>query len=173
MDVSKRDPIDVISESWIEQITKEVNKSIIKKLKGQYSYYHNPENDKLYRDKYKIISSGDKEIPFNVYVKINELINKEISQGYIECKYKNQNGKIINYKISLDKLHSVSYIWDYIEPNSIIRMHQTEKEYKKSQEPLQPIFLNYELDLTHTPAIGNFVNNKTIVKGKYYMDPLK
>jgi len=171
MDVSKRDPIDVISESLIEQIAEEINKSIIEKLKGQY--WWNSENDKLYRDKYQIISHGDKEIPFNVYVKINELINKEISQGYIECKYKNRNGKIIHYQIPLDKLHSVSFIWDYIEPNSIIRMHQTEAEYKKSQEPLQPIFLNYELDLTHTPTISNFVDNKTIVKGKYYIDPLK
>ena len=173
MDIIKRDQIDVISESWIEQIAEEINKSIIEKLKGQYSYWCNSENDKLYRDKYKIISSGDKKIPFNVYVKINELINKEISQGYIECKYKNQNGKIIHYQILLDKLHSVSFIWDYIEPNSIIRMHQTEAEYKKSQEPLQPIFLNYELDLTHTPTIGNFVNNKTMAKGKYYIDPRK
>lgn len=168
MNIIKRDPIDVISENLVEQITEEINKYI---LKHQYSYWWNSENNKLYRDKYKIISSGDKEIPFNVYVKINELINKEINQGYIECKYKNQDGKIIYYQIPLDKLHLVSYIWDYIEPNSIIRMHQTEEEYKKSQEPLQPTYLNYELDLTHTPTIGNFVNNKTIVRSKYYIDP--
>lgn len=142
----------------------EIEKEILKSSLGKYKNY----------DKYKIISTGDNIIPDNVQMFINNQISKEIEQGYIECKYKNQDGKIIYYQIPLDKLHSITYIYDkYLSPNKVIRMHQTEEEYKKSKKQLQPIYLNYELDLTHTPTIGNFVNNKTITKGIYYIDTRK
>ena len=142
--------------SDIEQITEEINKKIIENLKKEYSYF-DVEKNKLYHDKFKIISSGDKTIPFEVYVKINHLINEDINRGFIKCKHKTKEGKYIYYDIiKLDKLHSISYIWDHLFPDKIIRMYQTEEEYEKT---LKPMFLNYNLDLT----------DKTIVN-KYYIN---
>ena len=145
--------------SDIERITEEINKKIIENLKKEYSYF-DVEKNKLYQDKFKIISSGDKTIPFEVYVKINHLINEDINRGFIKCKHKTKEGKYIYYDIiKLDKLHSISYIWDYLFPDKIIRTHQTEEEYEKT---LKPMFLNYNLDLT----------DKTIVN-KYYINVKK
>lgn len=167
MKICKRDPIAEISEKLTEELTKQINQHIVDDIKNKFSNYHiEPDKckkkRKKYEDKFEVRIVGDNVMPYRVQHFIHSLIEKDLRTGKITRKDEHYE-----YEISLDDIHKVTYIYNpMIDKDKVIRMHQTEEEYKKSQEPLQPVFLNYELDLTHTPTIGNF--NETIAKGEYY-----
>ena len=163
MKICKRDPKAEISEKLTEELTKQIDQHIVDDIKSKFSNYHiEPDKRKQYEDKFEVRIVGDNVMPYKVQHFIHSLIEKDLRTGKITRK-----DERYKYEISLDDIHKVTYIYNpMVDKDKVIRMHQTEEEYKKSQEPLQPVFLNYELDLTHTPTIGNF--NETIAKGKYY-----
>ncbi len=165
MEICKRDPEAEITEKLTEELTNQINKHILENIKSKSPYYYcEPDKRKKYEDKFEVRIVGDNVMPYKVQHFIHGLIEKDLRIGKIT-----RADEHYEYEISLDDIHKVTYIYNpTIDKDKVIRMHQTEEEYKKSQEPLQPVFLNYELDLTHTPTIGNFSEtiNETITKGK-------
>ena len=169
MEICRRDPKAEISEKLTEELAKQINQRIIDGIiddicKLSLEPDKCKKKRKQYEDKFEVRIVGDNVMPYKVQHFIHGLIEKDLRTGKITRKDEHYE-----YEISLDDIHKVTYIYNpMIDKDKVIRMHQTEEEYKKSQEPLQPVFLNYELDLTHTPTIGNF--NETIIKGKYYIE---
>ena len=155
MEITERNPQDIISEKLIRQITEEINKHIIDSL---FSRYINSENYKKYRDKFDIIVMGEKTMPYNVRSFIERNIDKEIKEGYLSRSYKDANGNIVNSKISLDDIHKATYFYEpEFDKDHVFRMHQTEYQYKMS---LKPIFINLICE-QNTPTIGNFSPRNT------------
>ena len=155
MEITERNPQDIISEELIRQITEEINKHIIDSLFGRYI---NSENYKKYRDKFDIIVMGEKTMPYNVRSFIERNIDKEIKEGYLSRSYKDANGNIVNSKISLDDIHKATYFYEpEFDKDHVFRMHQTEYQYKMS---LKPIFINLICE-QNTPTIGNFSPRNT------------
>ena len=137
MEITERNPQDIISEKLIRQITEEINKHIIDSLFG---IDINSENYKKYRDKFDIIVMGEKTMPYNVRSFIERNIDKEIKEGYLSRSYKDANGNIVNSKISLDDIHKATYFYEpAFNKDHVFRMHQTEYQYKMS---VNPIFIN-------------------------------
>ena len=137
MEITERNPQDIISEELIRQITEEINKHTIDSL---FSRYINSENYKKYRDKFDIVVMGEKTTPYNVRSFIERRINKEIEEGYLLSSYKDANGNIVNSKISLDDIHKVTYFYEpAFDKDHVFRMHQTEYQHKIS---VKPIFMN-------------------------------
>ena len=137
MEITERNPQDIISEELIRQITEEINKHIIDSL---FSRYINSENYKKYRDKFDIVVMGEKTTPYNVRSFIERRINKEIEEGYLLSSYKDANGNIVNSKISLDDIHKATYFYEpAFDKDHVFRMHQTEYQHKIS---VKPIFMN-------------------------------
>ena len=137
MEITERNPQDIISEELIRQITEEINKHIIDSL---FSRYINSENYKKYRDKFDIIVMDEKIMPYNVRSLIERRINKEIEEGYLLSSYKDAKGNIVNSKISLDDIHKVTYFYEpEFDKDHVFRMHQTEYQHKIS---VKPIFMN-------------------------------
>ena len=137
MEITERNPQDIISEELTRQITDEINKHIIDSL---FSRYINSENYKKYRDKFDIVVMGEKTTPYNVRSLIERRINKEIEEGYLLSSYKDAKGNIVNSKISLDDIHKVTYFYEpEFDKDHVFRMHQTEYQYKMS---VNPIFIN-------------------------------
>ena len=137
MEITERNPQDIISEKLIKQITEEINKHIIDSL---FSRDINSENYKKYRDKFDIIVMGEKTMPYNVRSSIERNIDKEIKEGYLSRSYKDANGNIVNSKISLDDIHKATYFYEpEFDKDHVFRMHQTEYQYKMSSKP---IFMN-------------------------------
>ena len=137
MEITERNPQDIISEELIRQITEEINKHTIDSL---FSRYINSENYKKYRDKFDIIVIGEKTMPDNVRSFIERNIDKEIKEGYLSRSYKDANGNIVNSKISLDDIHKATYFYEpKFDKDHVFRMHQTEYQYKMSSKP---IFIN-------------------------------
>ena len=134
MEITERNPQDIISEELTRQITEEINKHIIDSLFGRYI---NSENYKKYRDKFDIIVMGEKTMPYNVRSFIERNIDKEIKEGYLSRSYKDANGNIVNSKISLDDIHKATYFYEpEFDKDHVFRMHQTEYQYKMSVNPL-------------------------------------
>ena len=155
MEITERNPQDIISEELTRQITEEINKHTIDSL---FSRYINSENYKKYRDKFDIIVMGEKTMPYNVRSFIERNIDKEIKEGYLSCSYKDANGNIVNSKISLDDIHKATYFYEpEFDKDHVFRMHQTEYQYKMS---LKPIFINLICE-QNTPTIGNFSPRNT------------
>ena len=173
MNIGGRDDEYEIPKKITEEFTNQINQHILddiiddikSDIESKFPYYYcEPDKRKQYEDKFEVRIVGDNVMPYRVQHFIHSLIEKDLRTGKITRKDEHYE-----YEISLDEIHKVTYIYNpMIDKDKVIRMHQTEEEYKKSQEPLQPVFLNYELDLTHTPTIGNF--NETITKGKYYIE---
>lgn len=162
MDICGRDDEYEIPKKIMEEFTNQINRHILENI-------NKFQNHNSWQDKFEVCIVGDNVMPYKVYHFIHGLIEEDLRIGKITRKDEHYK-----YEISLDDIHKVTYIYNpTIDKDKVIRMHQTEEEYKKSQEQLQPAFLNYELDLTHTPSIGNFVNNETITKSKYYIDTRK
>ena len=137
MEITERNPQDIISEELIRQITEEINKHIIDSLFG---IDINSENYKKYRDKFDIIVMDEKIMPYNVRSFIERRINKEIEEGYLLSSYKDAKGNIVNSKISLDDIHKVTYFYEpAFDKDHVFRMHQTEYQHKIS---VKPIFMN-------------------------------
>lgn len=161
MEIVQRKPEDMTSEELIKQITDEINKHILDHLLGR-----NTEDSKYqkYIDKFDIVTPGRNTIPYNVRLFIEKLIDKDIELGYIEHHFRTNEGKIIHYKIDLDDLHSITYIYEKdIAPDEVFRMHQTEAEYHKSKEILEPVYAPYILE-SNVSTIGNY-----IYQSKYYI----
>ena len=137
MEITERNPQDIISEELTRQITEEINKHTIDSL---FSRYINSENYKKYRDKFDIVVMGEKTTPYNVRSLIERRINKEMEEGYLLSSYKDANGNIVNSKISLDDIHKVTYFYEpAFDKDHVFRMHQTEYQHKIS---VKPIFMN-------------------------------
>ena len=155
MEITERNPQDIISEELTRQITEEINKHIIDSL---FSRYINSENYKKYRDKFDIVVMGEKTTPYNVRSLIERRINKEIEEGYLLSLYKDAKGNIVNSKISLDDIHKVTYFYEpEFNKDHVFRMHQTEYQYKMSEKP---IFMNLVCQ-QNTITIGNFSPRNT------------
>jgi hypothetical protein len=169
MEIAKRSINDIINEQLVEEINNEINKHILNKM---FEICHTLGDNKNY-DKFKIIASGNNIIPYNVKEFIQRQIDKEVEQGYIECKIKNINKNIITYHIDLDDLYSITYIYDKnFEPNYVIRMHQTNEEHQKNEDMLLsptlcgPRYFPYKTDLKDIPTVGNY---NSFNKSKYYI----
>ena len=155
MEITERNPQDIISEELTRQITEEINKHTIDSL---FSRYINSENYKKYRDKFDIVVMGEKTTPYNVRSLIEIRINKEIEEGYLLRSYKDDYGNIVNSKISLDYIHKVTYFYEpEFDKDHVFRMHQTEYQYKMSEKP---IFMNLVCQ-QNTITIGNFSPRNT------------
>ena len=159
MNIGGRDDEYEIPKKITEEFTNQINQHILENI-------NKFRNHNSWQDKFEIRIVGDNVMPYKVQHFIHSLIEEDLRTGKITRKDEHYE-----YEIPLDDIHKVTYIYNpTVDKDKVIRMHQTGEEYKKSQEQLQPVFLNYELDLTHTPTIGNFVNNETITKSKYYID---
>ena len=132
MEICKRDPEAEITESWIEELTDEINKHILENIKSKFSYYYwEPDKRKKYEDKFDIRIVGDNVMPYRIQHFIHELIEEDIHNGRIT-----RNDEHYQYDISLDDIHKVVYIYNpIVDKNKVIRYHQTEEEYKKLNEP--------------------------------------
>lgn len=154
MEITERDPQDIISEELIKQITDEINKHIIDSLFGRDI---NSENYKKYRDKFDILVPGRQTMPYNVRAFIERHINKEIEEGCLLHSYKDDNGNVVNSKISLDYIHKATYFYEpEFDKDHVFRTHQTEYQYEMSKKPLEPIYVNFDMSVKNIPTIGNF-----------------
>ena len=148
MEIVNRNTEDVIYKSLVDEIVDQINKSIIERIRSNFPYfYFNPENRKKYEDKFEVRVVGDNIIPYKVQHFIHEQIEKEINQGYIERNPDDEdNQKKWSYKIPLEEIHKVIYIYDHMFNNKVVRYHQTENEYQKTQKPMQltPININWD-----------------------------
>lgn len=106
MKIVKRPIDDILTKQLIEEINNEINKHIINKM---FEIRHTLGDNKNY-DKFKIITTDNNILPYNIKEFIQQQIDKEVEQGYIEFKIKNFNGTIITYHINLDDIHSITYI---------------------------------------------------------------
>lgn len=136
MEICKRDPEAEITESWIEELTDEINKHILENIKSKFPYYYwEPDKRKKYEDKFDIRIVGDNVMPYKVQHFIHSLIEEDIHNGRIT-----RNDEHYQYDISLDDIHKVTYIYDpYFSKDKVYRYHQTENEYERSQtyEPIK------------------------------------
>ena len=132
MEICKRDPEAILEETMIEEITNEINKNIIERIRSNFpSYFWTPDNRKKYEDKFEVRIVGDNVMPYKVQHFIHELIEKDINAGKIT-----RDDEHYKYEISLDDIHKVVYVYDLMfDKNKVIRYHQTEEEYKKLHEP--------------------------------------
>lgn len=152
MEIIDKEPEYIIPKELVEKITKKINQSIIDEIENSYEY-RNTENRKRYENKFQIIVAGNNNIiPYKVHHFIHKQIEKEIDQGYIEREENDElNNKKWSYKISLNNIHMVTYIYNPdLSDNTVIRMHQTEYDYELSQNTLRPTFIKYGIDLTTT-----------------------
>lgn len=153
MEIVDRNPEDVINENLVEQITKEIDKSIIEKIRSNFPYFYwNPENREKYADKFQVIVIDGKPMPYKVQHFIHEQIEKEINQGYIERnKYQ---------KFNLDNIEKVTYIYNPdLCSDQVIRMHK----FKEVEE--KPTHIKGDFIINNLQTIGNFNNsNKYIIK---------
>jgi len=84
-------------------------------------------------------------------------------------------------KIDKQKLSEICYEIHYddkeiaLSHNKILYIIITRqiKEYYKSEFELKPIFIPFEMDLTHIPTISNFNPSHSMVSSKYGMIDLK
>ena len=136
MEICKRDPEAEITESFIEELTDEINKHILDSIKSKYPYYYwELDKHKKYEDKFDIRIIGDNVMPYRIQHFIHGLIEEDIHNGRIT-----RNDDHYKYDISLDDIHKVTYIYDpIVDKDKVIRYHQTENEYERSQtyEPIK------------------------------------
>lgn len=136
MEICKRDPEAEITESLIEELTDEINKHILENIKSKFPYYYwEPDKRKKYEDKFDIRIVGDNVMPYRIQHFIHGLIEEDIHTGRIT-----RNDDHYKYDISLDDIHKVTYIYDpIVDKDKVIRYHQTENEYERSQtyEPIK------------------------------------
>lgn len=133
MEICKRKPEAIIEETMIEEITNEINKNIIERIRSNFpSYFWTPDNRKKYEDKFEVCIVGDNVMPYNVQHFIHELIEKDINAGKII-----RDDEHYKYEISLDDIHKITYVYDPVfNKDKVIRYHQTKEEHNKLHEPM-------------------------------------
>lgn len=153
MEITDRHIVDITIEQLTEEINNEINKHILNRM---FEIRHTLGDNKNY-DKFRIVTTGNDILPYNIKECIQQQIDKEVEQGYIETKIKDFYGTTLTHHINLDDIHSITYIYDKLwAPDQVIRMHQTEKEYQRNKNILTPIYLPSEMNLANINSISKY-----------------